>query len=72
MKPLILEDGLFDDIEASIADTGSQISQVIRAILEQDEAKFKKAVAWFTAARMIWLINLVGTLYKKCFIMANQ
>jgi len=45
MKPLILEDGLFDDIEASIADTGSQISQVIRAILEQDEAKFKKAVA---------------------------
>lgn len=33
MKPLILEEGLFDEIEQSL---GGQRGRVIRAILEQD------------------------------------
>jgi hypothetical protein len=41
MKPLILEDGLFDDIEKSIAGPRGGI---IRAILEQDEAKYQKSI----------------------------
>lgn len=37
MKPLILEEGIFDEIEESI---GGQRGQVIRAILEQDSDKY--------------------------------
>lgn len=42
MKPLILEENLFEEIEASLGN--GQVSQVIRAILEQDKAKYLAAV----------------------------
>jgi len=43
MKPLILEDSLFDDIISTLGD--NQPSKVISAILEQDMAKFWKEKA---------------------------
>jgi hypothetical protein len=42
MKPLILEDELFDDIEKSIG--GGMRSGIIRAILEQDDVKYQKSL----------------------------
>lgn len=41
MKPLILEEGIFDEIEQSIP---GQRGAVIRAILEQDDAKYQKSL----------------------------
>ena len=46
MKPLIMEEGLFDEIEKSIM---GQRGVVIRAILEQDDAKYQKSL-WKPAA----------------------
>jgi hypothetical protein len=42
MKPLILEENLFDEIEKSIE---SDIrGRIIRAILEQDDVKYQKSL----------------------------
>jgi len=41
MKPLILEEGLFDEIENSIQGVRGG---TIRAILEQDDVKYQKSL----------------------------